>query len=215
MLRKLERVIVVEDDATLRAAITRGVRSWGTSVTEAGTAAEAKALLANGELPDLAIIDVRLPDESVFEILDVIAELSPAPMVVVMSGKASPQEAFRLAQLGVRAYLAKPISTEDLATAVDSARREAPTLEPLISASVGHVPMREMQRSVRRVMVKEALAQADGNRSGAARLLEVSRQAVQQIVRDQDPEDEAPLGTSPVAHGEQPPALAFSKRTAS
>ena len=75
--------------------------------------------------------------------------------------------------------------------------------------------MREMQRSVRRVMVKEALAQADGNRSGAARLLEVSRQAVQQIVRDQDPEDQAQLGTSPVAYGEQPPALAFSKRSAS
>ncbi len=102
MLRKLERVIVVEDDAPLRAAITREVRSWGTSVAEAGTAAEAKKLLANGKLPDLVIIDVRLPDESVFEVLDFIDELAPAPMVVVMSGKASPEEAFRLAQRGVR-----------------------------------------------------------------------------------------------------------------
>ncbi len=215
MLRKLERVIVVEDDAPLRAAITRGVRSWGTSVAEAGTSAEAKKLLANGKLPDLVIIDVRLPDESVFEVLDFIDELAPAPMVVVMSGKASPEEAFRLAQRGVRAYLAKPISSEELALAVDSARREAPTLEPLISASVGHVPMRELQREVRRVMVKQALAQAEGSRSGAARLLEVSRQAVQQIVRDQGPENEVGLGEVQSTAAKPPAAPSFSHRTAS
>ena len=103
-----------------------------------------------------------------------------------MSGKASPDEAFRLAQAGVRAYLPKPFSIQELASTVETACSEAPDLEPMITAWVGRVPMRELQRKVRRVMLKEALAQTEGSRSGAARLLHVTRQAVQQMVRSKD-----------------------------
>jgi DNA-binding transcriptional LysR family regulator len=37
-------------------------------------------------------------------------------------------------------------------------------------------------------MVEQALAKAEGSRSGAARLLSVSRQAVQQMVREREEE---------------------------
>jgi len=187
MRRKLLRVVVVEDDAALRSAITRVVGGWGASVTGAGTAADARTLLEEPPLPELVIVDVRLPDESAFGLLDVISRLSPAPVVLAMSGKASPEEAFLLAQKGVRAYLPKPFSIEELTSVVEAALRELPSLEPLVTALVGRVPMRELQREVRRVMVREALAQSEGSRSGAARLLEVSRQAVQQAVRQDVP----------------------------
>ncbi len=159
------------------------MRTRGAQVSEAGTAAEAKSLLSEPPPPDLLIIDVHLPDETAFEVLDLASRISPAPIGVAMSGKASPEEAFRLAQVGVRAYLAKPLSASDLESAVDAAFHEPPRLEPLIPACVGHIPMRELQRQVRSVMVKEALARTEGNRSGAARLLDVSRQAIQQILR--------------------------------
>ena len=184
MNRKLHRVLVVEDDAALRKAV---VRTFGgradTEVLEAGSAAEARKHLGEPRPPDLMIIDVRLPDASAFEVLDVAQGLSPAPVVVAMSGKASPEEAFRLAQHGVRAYLPKPFSLEELASAVEAARSDAPNLTPMLAASVGRIPMRELQNEVRRVMVKEALARSDGSRSGAARLLQVTRQAVQQIIQ--------------------------------
>lgn len=182
MIRKLERVLIIEDDADLRSALARVLASWGAEVSEAGTASEARALLA-GPPPSLLIVDVRLPDQTAFEVLDLAARRSPAPMVIAMSGKASPGEAFLLAQKGVRAFLAKPVSIGQLEEAVRVAMGEAPVLEPLITASVGHVPLREVQREVRRVMVTEALARTDGSRSGAARLLRVSRQALQQILR--------------------------------
>ncbi len=159
------------------------MRTRGAQVSEAGTAAEAKSLLSEPPPPDLLIIDVHLPDETAFEVLDLASRISPAPIGVAMSGKASPEEAFRLAQVGVRAYLAKPLSASDLESTVDAALQEPPSLEPLIPACVGHIPMREVQRQVRSVMVKEALARTEGNRSGAARLLDVSRQAIQQILR--------------------------------
>jgi DNA-binding NtrC family response regulator len=181
VIRKLERVLIIEDDADLRSALARVLASWGAEVSEAGTASEGKALLA-GPPPTLLVVDVRLPDQTAFEVLDLAARRSPAPIVIAMSGKASPEEAFLLAQKGVRAYLAKPVSIGELEEAVRVATREAPILEPLISASVGHVPLREVQREVRRVMVTEALARTEGSKSGAARLLQVSRQALQQIL---------------------------------
>ena len=154
-------------------------------VLEAGTASETKALLAAGLKPDFVLIDVRLPDESAFSVLDAIHEVSPRPILIAMSGKASPEEAFRLAAYGVRTYLEKPFSLHRLLDAVETACAEVPDIEPIITAQVGQVSMRELQRDVRRVMVREALARTEGSRSGAARLLQVSRQAVQQMLRSE------------------------------
>jgi len=192
MQRPLERALVVEDDTALRAAIGRVLAGRGNVlIAEAATAGEARRLLASPPPPDLLVIDVRLPDESAFGVVELASQLSPAPIVVAMSGKASPDEAFRLGQRGGRKYLPKPFSIDEFTAAIEEARSEAPSLEPIISAWVGRVPMRELQREVRRVMVKEALALTEGSRSGAARLLHVTRQAVQQMVRS-DREAEAP-----------------------
>lgn len=181
MRRRLERVLIVEDNAPVRTAIARVVRGWGAQPLEAGTAAEAMALLSPP--PDLIIIDVHLPDEPAFAVLEAASRVWPVPLKVAISGAASPEETFRLAQLGVRAYLNKPLSIDGLTAAVDSALREAPDLDPLITEFVGHVPMRELQGRVRTVMMRQALALMEGSRSGAARLLDVSRQAVQQMLR--------------------------------
>jgi len=189
------RIAVIEDDDSLREAVARIAAGWGSDVSVAATAAEALEMLAKPPPPELILIDVRLPDDSAFAVLDRAAQLAPAPVIVAMSGKASPDETFELAQRGVRKYLAKPFSADELAATVEAARNDAPNLEPAISAWVGRVPLRELQQEVRRVMVREALAHSDGNRSGAARLLHVTRQAVQQMLRA-DPEAEPNQGPS-------------------
>lgn len=187
MVRGLERIVVIEDDAALRAAIARVMRSWGARVAEAGTAAEAKSLLASSPPPDLVLLDVRLPDDTAFDVLDAAAGHAPAPTVIAMSGVASPEEAFRLGQRGVRAYLSKPFSIDALAETVEVACGCAPDLDPLIRATVGYVGMRDVQRQVRSVMLHQALALTRGSRSGAARLLKVSRQAIQQMLPGREP----------------------------
>lgn len=184
MHQAIKTALVVEDDADVREGIVRIVRRWGTEVAEARTAAAARALLDSPPPPDLMIVDVRLPDEDAFGLLNVAAKLSPAPVVVAISGKASPNEAFRLAQSGARAYLAKPFSIDELTAQIEAAFESTPPIAPWVSAYVGHISMRELQREVRRVMMNEALARSEGNRTGAARLLEVSRQAVQQMLRN-------------------------------
>lgn len=204
-VRSLRRVLVVEDDAPLCGAIARLARSWGAEVWEAHRLTDAHELLARS--PELLIADLRLEGESAFALIGAATHHRPAPAIVAMSGQASPEEAFRLGQLGVRAYLQKPFSTDALVAKVEQALAGAPDIEPWVSAHVGHTSLRSMQHDVRRMMLDQALARTRGSRSGAARLLRVSRQAIQQILQrreppdDDDPEDPP----SPPMNGASPP----------
>lgn len=174
-------MLIVEDHVPLRAALAALLRNSGAEVLEAGTEHGAIALLTPP--PDLLICDVYLPDGSALKILEATLEMSPEPVKIAMSGHASAEEAFRLAQLGVLAYLQKPFTLDEMSAAIDRVLREPPDIDALLRASVGQIPMRELQQRVRSVMVGQALAIARGSRSGAARLLDVSRQAIQQITR--------------------------------
>jgi len=180
--RRVRRALVIEDDERLRAALSRFLRSCGVEVLEAGTARDGVAQLRL--IPDVVVADVRLPDQSALAVFRACGELSPAPIRIAISANASPEEAFQLGCLGVRRYLQKPVSLEVIWNAIRSACDEAPDLQPLVQDSVGHVSVRDLQRNVRDVMFRQAMAMARENRTGAARLLRVSRQAVQQVARE-------------------------------
>lgn len=161
--------------------MARLARSWDAEILEAGSVAEATALLSPP--PDLIIADIRLPDGSARTVFREAARSWPRPTIVAISGKASAAEAFELGQMGVRAYLPKPLSLEDLAEAVDEACSRPPHLDPFIAETVGRLGMRDATENLSRVMMRQALAIAAGSRSHAARLLGLSRQAVQQRMR--------------------------------
>lgn len=180
--RRVRRALVIEDDERLRSALTRFLRSCGIEVLEAGTARDGIAQLPL--IPDVVVADVRLPDQSALAVFRACGVLSPAPIRIAISASASPEEAFQLGCLGVRRYLQKPVSLEAIWNAIRSACDEPPDLQPLVQDSVGHVSVRDLQRNVRDVMFRQAMAMARENRTGAARLLRVSRQAVQQVARE-------------------------------
>jgi DNA-binding NtrC family response regulator len=180
--RRLRSALVVDDDATLRAALASFLRAQGLRTITAATAGEAVAQLRTAR-PDLLVLDVRLPDGDAFSVLEHVRGLAPAPIRIGLSGAASPEEAFRLAQYGVRSFLQKPVSLGELWDAIQTAAEEPPDLAPFVQESVGHVPLRELTAQVREEAIKQALATARGNRSAAARILQVTRQAVQQMLR--------------------------------
>ncbi len=113
---RFARALVIDDDDALRRSLVRFLRGMRTEVSEARTLDEALRLLARG--PDLVMTDVRLPDGSGCAVAEMASRLTPAPLVVAMSGLASASEAFALAQWGVRVYLAKPFAPSDLLESV-------------------------------------------------------------------------------------------------
>jgi DNA-binding NtrC family response regulator len=185
-----ERVLIVEDDEALCSALAGVATRWGDDILQAHSVEQGLELLRTD--PRLVIVDVRLPDGRALDVVERAVQHRPAPTVVAMSGMASAEESFELAQAGVRAYVTKPIDVEEFTERVDLALAEAPQLDSFVAASVGHRPMRAVQGEVRQVMVDQALALSDGSRSGAARLLRISRQAVQQMLRERARRGAAP-----------------------
>lgn len=178
--RKL--ALVVEDDARLRPVLVEALEDLGFEVKQAGSVGAATEILAE-YVPQLLLLDVALPDGRALDLLEVIERISPRPSVVAVSGSAGPDESFRLAERGVRAYLKKPLQLEELEQAVARALSEPPDLAPHLKSAVGRVPIKDVEATVRTTMVEEALGHGKGSRRAAARVLGISRQLLQHILR--------------------------------
>jgi two-component system, response regulator RegA len=179
--RRFQRALVVEDGERLRATVAGHLDPWAAEVRSCGSITGAIEHVV-GWHPDLLVLDFRLPDGDARDLLRRLAGNGPVPTVVAMSAFARPQESFELAALGVRAYLQKPFSGVQLDTALTQALAP-PDLGPHLRDAVGKESLQEMEDRVRQTMVAEALKRAEGSRRGAARLLGVSRQALQHILR--------------------------------
>jgi len=176
------KVLAIEDDAELRRALGDALSSPTTEFRGCGTVRQALRMLADWA-PEVLLLDVTLPDGSAFDVLEAVRRREPMPLVVAISGTATPPDAFRLAECGVRAYLQKPFGLDDIRDAIRKARQQAPDLTPLLRGTVGRRPLRDVESDVRDRLVREALARSGGNRSAAARLLRISRQHLQNILR--------------------------------
>jgi DNA-binding NtrC family response regulator len=74
----------------------------------------------------------------------------------------------------------KPLHRDSLSSVIQAALEEPPPLDALASSFVGYASLPDVQGRVRKAMLDQAMALSEGNRSRAAELLGVSRQAVQQ-----------------------------------
>jgi DNA-binding NtrC family response regulator len=88
-----------------------------------------------------------------------------------------------MARLGARQYVEKPFAPLTLERAIQRALSQPPNLVPCVRGGVGQLGLREMEDQVRRSMVEEALSRSAGSRRSAARLLNVTRQTLQHILR--------------------------------
>jgi len=180
--RVVERVLVVEDSRALLRSLCGALAESYEDVRACRTVAEAEALLASW-WPDLVLLDVVLPDGDAHAVVALLERRDPAPAVIAMSGAAGRSQSFRLAGRGVRAFLDKPLRLDRLSAAIRDALEVAPDLRPALKQLVGHKPLAEVETEVRSIMLDEALSRTGGSRRGAARLLSMSRQLVQYVLR--------------------------------
>lgn len=175
------RVLLVEGDAAVQRALAEALAArW--QVRVARSVAEARPQLGAWR-PDAVVMELALPDGDAFELLRAIASAAAAPALLVMSGAAAPSECFRLAQLGVAAFVPKPIEAAALEGALDEALQTPLDLTPFLRRAVGRRGVHAVEEQVRATMVAEALERSRGSLSGAARMLAISRQLLQHILK--------------------------------
>ncbi len=117
------RVLVVDDEPDVRAALSGLLSRWGCSVAVAGNGAE--ALASGGAPPDLVLCDLRLGEaESGFDVLDRLrARWGARLQAVVVTADAAPE---RIQEARTRGYplLHKPVRPAKLRALVEQLLRE-------------------------------------------------------------------------------------------
>jgi DNA-binding NtrC family response regulator len=175
-------VLLVEAEARLADSLRAALELWGGEVHCARTLEQAvRACTLRFEL---VVLDLDLPDGCGMQLAEAATRLRPLPAIVAISGRATAGDAFRLAQLGVLAYLPKPLSPRELTQHLELVLEQTPNYMPHLLGTVGRESFRHVLDRVRRAMAEQALAISAGNKTGAARLLGITRQAVQQLIRD-------------------------------
>ena len=119
-------VLVVEDDADVREMVSECLRLGGYETREAASGREAIGLVAEADF-DLAVVDLRLPDVTGFDLVRTLSEEGGLP-VLVLSGLGTARERAAGIEAGADDYLAKPFEPRELQARVAAllrARRRA------------------------------------------------------------------------------------------
>ncbi|MDQ2923202.1 MAG: response regulator [Candidatus Dormibacteraeota bacterium] len=109
----LERLLIVDDEEALAKLMQRTLRSRGYESDLALTAAQARQLFEANDYA-LALLDVRLPDESGYGLLQELRAKRPDTAVVMISGVDDPELGKAALQHGAYAYLVKPVGATQL-----------------------------------------------------------------------------------------------------
>jgi DNA-binding NtrC family response regulator len=117
------RALIVEDDPKIRAHLEFRLRRDGFRTVAVDDGEPALELLTGGSepLPDLLLLDIRLPRMSGIELVRRLAAEGRLPPTVVISGEASLAEAVEAIRLGVHDFVEKPFSDERLQRSVANA----------------------------------------------------------------------------------------------
>jgi DNA-binding NarL/FixJ family response regulator len=100
-------ILVVDDDASLRGLVVRILHSWGYAVIgQAGSVAEALAY-AEARRPDIALVDIGLPDGDGFSLTRRLRDKPWAMRVVIFSSDADPSNATTAARAGAIGFFPK------------------------------------------------------------------------------------------------------------
>lgn len=116
----MRRVLVVEDEDSIRELIALNLHMAGYQVLEASTAERALALLAAGERCDTAVLDVMLPGMNGFSLCEAIRRDDSAIGIIILSAKSMEQDKIRGLSIGADDYMTKPFSVSELLARIEA-----------------------------------------------------------------------------------------------
>lgn len=114
-----KRILVVDDEAEARSFYRDALSEAGYKAVEAADGRECLDVLQSA-VPDLILLDVLMPVQTGYDLLELLKANWPDLPVVLLSGKVAPPAKDALVQLGAEEFLEKPVGPDTL---VESVRR--------------------------------------------------------------------------------------------
>jgi DNA-binding NtrC family response regulator len=116
-----QRILIVDDEASLRTALFRALDRKGYQVITSASAKEAETVGSTDKALDLAIVDLRLPDGDGIELMQKLRVLHPNIQVIILTGHASIESAVEATRKGAFHFVTKPCNLDEIMTLVDRA----------------------------------------------------------------------------------------------
>ena len=113
-------VLVVDDDDTIRETLVEFFQALGYRARAAASATEGRRAIAEHS-PDVALVDLRLPDADGITLLEAIRADDPEVAVIMLTGHADVATAVRAMRQGAADFLEKPVDLDALQTVVTAA----------------------------------------------------------------------------------------------
>jgi AmiR/NasT family two-component response regulator len=122
-------ILVVDDDRLVLASISRGLKQAGYRVSEASNGEDA-VNAAEKSLPDLALLDVRMPVMNGIELGRLLREHAGVPFMY-LSAYGQADIVTQAAEQGALGYLVKPLEIAQILPAVETALSRAAEIRKL------------------------------------------------------------------------------------
>lgn len=126
--RPTRTLLLVDDDRLVLATLTHGLEASGFAVVAAESVTDAEDLLAGGTRPDLAIVDVMMPERSGLELAQRLQELDHIPFIL-LTATADAHVVEQATQNGALGYVVKPVDVPQLVPAIEAALARSSDLQ--------------------------------------------------------------------------------------
>jgi DNA-binding response OmpR family regulator/signal transduction histidine kinase len=160
-------ILVVEDDEPTRTFLADNLTADGYELLVADNAAEGVAYLER-KFPDLALIDLGLPDRSGLDVISrvrasdgVVSRIDPAVPIVVITGRSGELDRLRGFERGCDDYVCKPFSYPELRARVEALLRRSELRRRPGRTRVGDLEIDAASRVVRLRGAPVALSQKE------------------------------------------------------
>ena len=158
------RVLVADDHPIVRHGIIANLKPQRdmTVIAEANDGVEATALIKE-HLPDVVILDLRMPRKDGLEVVSELKESNLPTKVIIMTTFESEEDVHRSIKAGARGYLLKDSSQEEILDAIRRVSAGETYLPARIVQKVAE-GMRQPQISPRELEVLQAVAAGKSNK---------------------------------------------------
>lgn len=174
-------ILLVDDEAHFRERLGRAFEKRDYRVFMAGDHEEAMRIIRQ-EMPDMAVVDLRMPGKSGLELIKDALALYPDMRIVVLTGYGSIATATDAVKLGAVSYLPKPADIDDIITAFsETTDLDLPDPEEnFLAPSLARMEWEHINR---------VLHDCKGNISAAAKKLGLHRRTLQRKLNKFPPDN--------------------------
>lgn len=115
------RILIVDDEASLRTALFRALDKKGYQVITASTRKEAETISQSEKPIDLALVDLRLPDGDGLDFMGQLKMIHAKAQVIILTGYGTIENAVEATRRGAFHFVTKPFNLDEIISLIDRA----------------------------------------------------------------------------------------------